>query len=453
MNARRHLALALNPALILVAQGLAPDPWQQRLLLSTDPQILLNCSRQSGKSRTVSALAMHTALFRPGSLTLLLSPSMRQSQELFLKVMEGYSALGRPVKTKTGQDSQTHLRLVNGSRVVCLPGKEETIRSFSAPRLIVLDEASRVPDVLYRSVRPMLAVGHGRLVCLSTPFGRRGFFWEEWESAASWTRYRVTWKDCPRISEAFIARERGSLGNSWVAQEYECSFESLSGLVYPDFEDRCGIDIANPVEGRRVGGIDWGFRNPFAALWGRLDANDVLYITDERYLREVPLHRHAAALPKAVTWWADPAGVQEIEALRIAGFTIRRGINDIRAGIAAVTARIQTGRLKVVRAKCTNLLAEAKLYRYPTTKDGKPQGENPIDGDNHALAALRYLISRLDARFLAKYRRQAGAESQLLEEDASSSEPSVQAGDHGKPKSTPPRPALDFRNEDLWNNL
>jgi hypothetical protein len=84
---------------------------------------------------------------------------------------------------------------------------------------------------------------------------------------------------------------------------------------------------------------------------------------------------------------------------------VRRGDNDIRLGVAAVTARLRTGRLKVRAGACPNLLAEARLYRYPTAAERALCGENPVDEHNHALAALRYLISRLDARFIARLRR------------------------------------------------
>src|SRR5262249_29494890 len=155
--------------------------------------ILLNCSRQAGKSRTVSALALHTALCRPGSLVLLLSASLRQSGELFRKVLEGYQAVGRPVPAEA--DSQTQLELRNKSRIISLPGREGTIRSFGGVNLLVIDEAARVPDDLYRSVRPMLAVSQGRLVCLSTPFGKRGFFWHEWtEGGDAWQRVYIPWQ-------------------------------------------------------------------------------------------------------------------------------------------------------------------------------------------------------------------------------------------------------------------
>src|SRR5204863_4247740 len=115
------------PSHILRARGLAPDPWQRDLLLSVDRQVLLCASRQSGKSTAVSALALHTALFTPGALVLLLSPSLRQSAEIFRKVLEADNALGRPVPAV--YRTQLRLELANGSRVLCLPGREETIRS------------------------------------------------------------------------------------------------------------------------------------------------------------------------------------------------------------------------------------------------------------------------------------------------------------------------------------
>jgi Terminase large subunit, T4likevirus-type, N-terminal/Terminase RNaseH-like domain len=397
--------MALDPARILMARGIAPDPWQCRLLLSTDRQVLLNCSRQAGKSTVVSALALHTALFTPGGLVLLLSPSQRQSCEIFRKVLDAYKALGRPVPAT--YRTQLRLELVNGSRIVCLPGREETVRSFGGVNLLVLDEAARIRDDLYRSVRPMLAVSQGRLIALSTPFGQRGWFYDEWQSTGLFHKVRITWHDCPRITSAFIAGEVHSMGDQWVRQEYECEFTALAGLVYPDFP-RCLVSRADcPETGRLVGGIDFGWRNPFAAIWGVLDSEDVLWVLGERYLRETPLHEHRDALKSqgAVMWYADPAGRTETEELRSAGLTVRRGDNDISAGIAAVTARLRTGRLKVCQEACPNLVQESKLYRYPGDDERAQVGENPIDAANHALAALRYLISRLDARFMARFRK------------------------------------------------
>ena len=119
----------------------------------------------------------------------------------------------------------------------------------------------------------------------------------------------------------------------------------------------------------------------------------------------VPQPVRAQALPRGVMWYADPAGPAEIQEFRLAGHLVRRGMNDIRLGIAAVTARLRTGRLKIDPRRCPSLCAEAKLYRYPSEHERALSGENPIDEHNHALAALRYLIARIDARFIARLRR------------------------------------------------
>src|SRR5262249_19740540 len=130
---------------------------------------------------------------------------------------------------------------------------------------------------------------------LSTPFGQRGWFYHEWEGDGPWKRVRVTWRDCPRISPAFIAEETRAMGQAWVDQEYNALFTAMEGLVYPDFASAVVEQWPNP-EGRRVGGIDFGWRNPFAAVWGVRDRADVLWIEGERYGSDIPLYKHATAL-------------------------------------------------------------------------------------------------------------------------------------------------------------
>jgi hypothetical protein len=141
------------------------------VLRSKARNLLLLCGRQAGKSLTAGALALVTALLNDRSLVLLLSPSLRQSSELFQdKILPLYRAFGRPLQTV--QETALRLALSNGSRIISLPGNEETIRGFSGVRLLIIDEAARVPDELYFSVRPMLARSGGRMVCMSTPFGK-----------------------------------------------------------------------------------------------------------------------------------------------------------------------------------------------------------------------------------------------------------------------------------------
>jgi hypothetical protein len=219
--------MGVDPVLMLQAMGIQADPWQAQLLRSGAGQILVNIHRQAGKSTTVAVLAAHTALYQPNSLVLLLSPSLRQSQEVLKKCLAAYHAVETVVPLVPAYaENQLSLELANGSRIVSLPGNEATIRGFSAVRLIVVDETSRVPDELYYAVRPMLAVSNGRLVTLSTPFGTRGWWYQAWRSQSGWERYEVPATACPRISADFLEEERMTMGQWWFDQEYMCQFAS-----------------------------------------------------------------------------------------------------------------------------------------------------------------------------------------------------------------------------------
>jgi hypothetical protein len=228
------LKLALDRVSFAKRLGLKPDPWQEDLLRSASERVLLNCSRQSGKSTMTALIALHRALYHPGSLILCLAPALRQSQELFSKISGFYRDLGRPVAPQG--ERKLSLELENRSRIITLPGTEKTIRGFSGVALLLVDEASRVDDGLYYAIRPMLAVSGGSLMMLSTPFGKRGAFFEEWTQGAGWERYRIPASECPRISEAFLEEERQSLPRRVYRQEYECSFEETDDQVF-SFED------------------------------------------------------------------------------------------------------------------------------------------------------------------------------------------------------------------------
>ncbi len=219
--------------------GIVPDAWQADLLQSEAKQMILLCSRQSGKSTISAVLGLHQAIYTPDSLVLLLSPSLRQSQELFRKMKDTYNALESPALPKPVEESALRLELDNGSRIVSLPGTEQTIRGFSAVSLLVIDEASRVEDALYQSVRPMLAVSGGRIILLSTPFGRRGFFYETWaDGSGDWMRTKITAQECPRISREWLENEKRTMPDFWFKQEFLCEFaETLDSVFsYGDIE-------------------------------------------------------------------------------------------------------------------------------------------------------------------------------------------------------------------------
>jgi hypothetical protein len=244
------MAVELRCALDAVAfaedrLNFCPDPWQSKVMRSPAKRVLLNCSRQAGKSTATAIIGLHQALYYSSSLVLLVSPSLRQSRELFGKVQ--LFIKGLDTQPRLDEDNRLSMSLDNGSRVVALPGDPATIRGFSAPSLIIEDEGCYVGDDLYRAIRPMLAVSGGRLILLSTPNGRRGHFFEAWESDEDWERTAVLASECPRIDPAFLETEKAALGETWFSQEYQCKFiETADQLFRYDDIKRVMSDDVQP---------------------------------------------------------------------------------------------------------------------------------------------------------------------------------------------------------------
>ena len=212
--------------------GIVPDEWQERALRSEHPRLLLNCSRQSGKSRIAATIAAHRALRVPGSLVLIVAPSERQARETFAEAARAYTRLGEAVPADSYRKLGVGLR--NGSRIEALPGTEKTVRGFSAVDLLIVDEAARVDDELYFAIRPMLAVSNGRLMMLSTPYGKRGAFYEAWTNGGGdqWERYEIPASQCPRISEEFLEDERRQMPEWVFAQEFCCEFRETDDQIF-----------------------------------------------------------------------------------------------------------------------------------------------------------------------------------------------------------------------------
>ena len=249
------LRLALDRVAFAKELGVFPDSWQEGLLRSASDRVLLNCARQAGKSSMSALIVLHRALYYPDSLVLCLAPALRQSQEVFGKILGFYRDLDRPVPPQA--ERKLSLELENGSRIVALPGTEKTIRGFSGTALLVVDEAARVDDALYFAVRPMLAVSGGALMMLSTPYGKRGVFFEEWIGGAGWERYEVPASQCPRITSTFLEEEWRSLPSRVYRQEYECSFEETEDSVfsYELVEQAITSDVAPLFGDPTLGGL------------------------------------------------------------------------------------------------------------------------------------------------------------------------------------------------------
>lgn len=189
-------------AMIQMLHGLSRDhyisslgwklfPWQRHVLTSRHKRKLINGARQSGKSTVVSSVPSHTARYYPKSLSIILAPTEKQANEDILKVKEFMASDETYPDLK--RDSQDELTLDNGSRILVIPATEKSARGYSRPRVVILDEASRIPDVVYKSgVRPMLTDNSEcELFIISTPNGKQGFFYDAYTASERWERYEI----------------------------------------------------------------------------------------------------------------------------------------------------------------------------------------------------------------------------------------------------------------------
>ena len=252
---------------------------------------------------TAAALAWEEAANVPGSLTLLLSRTLRQSGELFRKVKKFYHTAGQPIALL--KDTELSLETMNGSRIISLPAHPDTVVGYSAPTLVIIDEAARVLDALYYVVRPMLAMSHGRLIALSTPWGKRGWFYEAWqgthhEDNAStldaqavqalladlgitvtdeelsqepvehyqWHRVQLTAAENPRLSRRFLANERRSVPDLVFRSEWMCEFTDTEGTVFrwDDVEAMLSDDVAPLLWQQGMTDDAWGLSDEVAPL-------------------------------------------------------------------------------------------------------------------------------------------------------------------------------------------
>ena len=161
-NCRDDDAVPPSPVEFARAGGIEPDAWQEDALNSQEKKLILNCSRQSGKSTTTAIKALYEGLYVPGVDVLMLSPVQRQSAELLKKVLSHYNNLQGLTVPSIVNESAMRVEFSNGSRVIALPGSESSVRGYAAS-LVIIDEAARVPDPMIMAITPSLATTNGRI--------------------------------------------------------------------------------------------------------------------------------------------------------------------------------------------------------------------------------------------------------------------------------------------------
>lgn len=188
----KTLLQALDRSYYLKSLGFTCFDWQIDVLKSQAKRKVINGARQSGKSTVVSAVPAHTARFYPGSISIIGAPTENQANETMKKVIAFIDI--DPDYPALKKCSTEEVELENGSRIIVRTAKSDTFRGYSCPRVIILDEASRIEEDAYTSgARPMLTDNpNGELYLISTPFGKEGFFFEAMnDTSGVWSRWNI----------------------------------------------------------------------------------------------------------------------------------------------------------------------------------------------------------------------------------------------------------------------
>jgi hypothetical protein len=221
MNSLREAAYRIDPVRwVREVLDVTPTPWQETFLRAPQgASILVLTARQVGKTTTAAWAIAHSMLFTPGSLSVIACPAQRQSAEAVRRVREALVKTGAELDS----DNVYGLQLTNGSRVMALPGTDDSIRGLTVDAWIVADEAARLPHDLIAALRPMRARTQARFAMLSTAWSCTDPFWMAWVSdEPSWIRLKATADElaAASFSAEFLQQERRALGEENFKREY-----------------------------------------------------------------------------------------------------------------------------------------------------------------------------------------------------------------------------------------
>lgn len=232
------------------------DPWQKEVL-ECDGNICLRSGRQVGKSEVISRKAAQFAIKNKNKSVMVIASVERQAYLLFEKIL-AFMETFYPTYIKKGKDKPTKqiLRLRNGSIIRCLPTAltGHGIRGYTID-LLIADEAAFIPEMVWTAVTPMLAVTKGKMILLSTPHGKGGFYYNCYmrEDFATW---HVSSEDCPRRDDAFLASEKKRMSEVEYAQEYLGEFIDELTQFFPDQLIQMCMERKKKYVGKKYLGVD-----------------------------------------------------------------------------------------------------------------------------------------------------------------------------------------------------
>lgn len=238
-----------------------PYEYQLKILRDQKDRVIVKSGRQIGKTTITSIKALHYAFTNAEKTVLVIAPTQRQSSNLFNKIRD-FAQKHALLRKSIVRHTQTMIEFTNKSRIYALPSGYDGsgIRGYTAD-LMIIDEAAFIPEEVFPAILPMLATTKGQLVLLSTPFGRRGFFYDCWKDK-KYSKHDYPSSVSPLISDSFLKDQKAKLTDIEYRTEYLAEFVDEAGSYFPmSLINKCIRDYSILNQGEigktYFAGIDW----------------------------------------------------------------------------------------------------------------------------------------------------------------------------------------------------
>ena len=407
------------------ALGYNPHKAQKQFHNDKSRYKILIAGSRFGKSLAASYEVAYLSL-KPNIRGWIVAPTYFLGEKEFRYIFEIF--VEKLPKVVPGLDAEqiakasTYSKNLNSMKIMLPWGSEIHVRSAERPYTLLgeeidwllLSEAAQLKiDVWDRYLRARLVSRKGKLIIPSTPAGKNWLYpmylRGQNDNHPKWKSWQFATAENPHVDPKEIEEARLTMPEDVFAEQFMGEFITKTGRVYPEFSRSTHVtefDIAKlPIGTRFFRCFDFGYTNPTAVLFCALTREDVLYVYDEFYQRERTTNEIIEEVKRKSRdrmfeqSYADPSAAREINDLRSSGISVTKAPNNLTWGINAIRERLMPAKNKefrlIVHPKCQKLIFEFEHYKYPEQTSEVTLQENPIKAHDHALDALRYLVSSL----------------------------------------------------------
>jgi hypothetical protein len=323
-----------------------PYPYQQRLLNDPSKRIVACMARQTGKTTTIAAKAIHFAYTHPNTTTLIISPSLRQSMIMFDKI-QTLTTQNQLLTKSITRKTHTIIQLTNNSQIIALPCSENLLRGYTA-QLAICDEAAFIPEkTITQIIFPMLSTTNGTAIFLSTPWDKNHFFYRAFLNPA-YSTHKTKSAECPQIKPEFLQEMQQNMTHESFLMEYEAEFvEALNSYFPQDLIRKCvesaqklNLELHTNLEqdfpkGKYYAGLDSGKLQDYSVLSvAKVEDNTIKLFYMHEFPLETPYSQVIGHLAKANEKFlfqkvlVDQTGVGEpiLEEIRSQGMNCVEGL-------------------------------------------------------------------------------------------------------------------------------